>query len=220
MFFVPTLRALSRAGVHVHLLCLSAGIGGPSVGRAVELRAAAATLGIAAAAVVVLDDARLRDGFEHAWDAGVVAAAVASGVAACGARLVVGFDSAGVTAHPNHIAAAAGLRVYAARRGAAPCYALESVAAPRRLVGGLLDVPLSALLHCARGMCDARPPRMGPRRVLLVHWLGPLAAHGAMRAHASQYVWYRVLWVAFSRYVWVNSLVLVEGERSEEAHDD
>jgi hypothetical protein len=40
-----------------------------------------------------------------------------------------------------------------------------------------------------------------------------------MRAHASQYVWYRALWVAFSRYVWVNSLVLVEGERRE-ARDD
>ena len=46
-----------------------------------------------------------------------------------------------------------------------------------------------------------------PRRRVCFCSLRPWRCHQAMRAHASQYVWYRRLYVAFSRYVFVNVLL-------------
>ena len=46
-----------------------------------------------------------------------------------------------------------------------------------------------------------------PRHRMCFCSLRPWRCHQAMRAHASQYVWYRRLYVAFSRYVFVNVLL-------------
>lgn len=42
---------------------------------------------------------------------------------------------------------------------------------------------------------------------LLISSREPSLSHAAMRAHASQYVWFRKLFVAFSSYTFVNSLL-------------
>lgn len=38
---------------------------------------------------------------------------------------------------------------------------------------------------------------------------GPAVAWPALRAHASQFVWFRKLFVLFSSYVYVNTLIAV-----------
>jgi len=36
----------------------------------------------------------------------------------------------------------------------------------------------------------------------------------AMEAHASQYVWFRRIYVTFSRYLFINTFRLIEGKKS------
>lgn len=220
MFFAPTILALRRGGYRVRILCLSAGINGPTDGattRADELRSAAARLGVAPGDVDVIDAPDLRDGMTTHWSASLVAGFVRRAVEADASttRLVVTFDAGGVTGHVNHAAAHAGVAVYAAGDNAPPCYALATVAAARKFVGGPADVALSLAAHAltqvvaAPAAADPVAPRAGAPRLVTVVTTNPLAAHAALAAHASQYAWWRVLFVGFSRYTWVNSLALM-----------
>ncbi len=105
---------------------------------------------------------------------------------------------------------------------ALPAYALETVPVYRKFLG-ILDVPISVAVHAAAtgggggggggrragaGAGAAAAPAAGgwPARVLVVGGAASAAtAHRAMQAHASQYVWFRRLFVVFSRYTVVNS---------------
>jgi N-acetylglucosaminylphosphatidylinositol deacetylase len=94
-----------------------------------------------------------------------------------------------------------------------PCYALETVPVYRKFLG-VLDVPVSVAIHALRGggggggsgggeKAAASPP---PRVVLFGGWRSLLLSHAAMQAHRSQYVWFRRLFVVFSRYTTLNTL--------------
>jgi N-acetylglucosaminylphosphatidylinositol deacetylase len=220
MFFAPTILALRRGGYRVRILCLSAGINGPADGRttrADELRAAAGRLGVAPNDVDVIDAPDLRDGMTTHWSAPLVAGYVKRAVEGATTALVVTFDGGGVTGHVNHAATHAGVALYAAGDHAPPCYALASVAAARKFVGGPWDVALTLASHAVSSLLQspASPadpvaaPRADAPRLVTVVTTNPLASHAALGAHASQYAWWRVLFVAFSRYTWVNSLGLM-----------
>lgn len=213
MFMAPTLAALLAARVRVHVLCLSVGVDGPPHprSRVDELRDALVVLRADPRALTVVDSPALRDGLHTAWPADEVARHVAAAVESTRAAAVVSFDAGGVTGHPNHVATAAGVALFAASRGAPPCFALESVAAARKFVGSVGDVATSALLlagrwawEAARHAAGGLPP--GPRPVLLVS-LDAATPHRALAAHASQRVWHRVLFQLGSRYTFVNTLV-------------
>ena len=71
-----------------------------------------------------------------------------------------------------------------------------------------LDVPWTLCAVLLR-LVFCRPPaedRDAPGNVCCCITLQPWYCHRAMREHASQYVWYRRLYVLFSRYVFVNTL--------------
>ncbi len=78
------------------------------------------------------------------------------------------------------------------------CAAQESTSLPRKFCG-LLDVPL-----CALGR-----RRRGPARACFVT-PAPLLAARALRRHASQWVWFRALFIVFARCSFVNTLVQAE----------
>jgi N-acetylglucosaminylphosphatidylinositol deacetylase len=68
-------------------------------------------------------------------------------------------------------------------------YQLDSVGLPRKFLG-LLDLPLS-LFHSV----DAE-----------LFTGSPWASWQAMQQHPSQFVWFRRLFVVFSRYTYINTL--------------
>lgn len=138
------------------------------------------------------------DAYEPARAAPFVLAAAAS--ASAPRRLteqVVSFDAGGVSGHPNHVAVARGVRAFA--RTAAPhesgvdIFELETLGLARKFLG-VFDVVPSALAGRLR------------RRVVVATSADPGASWRAMAAHASQMVWFRKLFVAFSSYTYVNSL--------------
>lgn len=232
MFFTPTLLGLQRQGVAVHVLCLSTGnFAGLGATRARELRASCTALGVAEGHVHCLDDPQLQDGPAHVWPPARVAALVHAHCHERGVSRIITFDSGGVSGHPNHVAAYEGVRLLLAGGSSLAgwrlgkplaAYSLHSTGALRKHLG-LWEVLVSLLLTLACSLWRPSPPRPrhpapvapdgGPRLCCFVT-MRPARAHVAMRAHGSQYVWYRKLYVLTSRYVWVNTLRAI-GSRAE-----
>jgi LmbE family N-acetylglucosaminyl deacetylase len=107
------LGAFTGAGAGVEVLCLTHGEASTLHGapgnlaslRGAELAAAAEVLGVTRATLKDHPDGDLRD-----LPAGMLAAEVVAAADSCGAGGVLVFDTAGVTGHPDHMAAtAAGL---------------------------------------------------------------------------------------------------------------
>lgn len=111
---------------------------------------------------------------------------------------MVTFDAGGVSGHPNHGALAHAMMNLAAEGFQQRVWLLETTSLVRKYLG-LVDVPLSFLLLPAAAKDDAR----------VALNVRPWSAYSAMLAHASQFVWYRRLFILFSRYTYVNTLVLM-----------
>ena len=204
--------------------------------RALELRASCAALGLPNERVTCVDDPQLQDGPVNAWPPAHVAARVHAHLHALGVSHVLTFDAQGVTRHPNHVAVHAGVRLLlnappgsggAPWRLPRPLVAHELVSTGllrkhlglwdallsllatlawllwRRSVASLL--PRRASRHVKEGATKGGAAPSGPRHCC-VFTARPRRCHAAMCAHASQYVWYRKLYVLTSRFVWVNTL--------------
>ncbi|KAG8157046.1 hypothetical protein KVR01_013036 [Diaporthe batatas] len=144
--------------------------------------------------------------------------------------VLITFDGAGVSSHPNHISLYHGARRFAAsltagRPGwASPVdmYTLTSVGIARKYAG-IADVfatlPATALdvwrgAGKAKGKGKKEDGRRGGRPAALVfmHGFGAggwaTAREAMTRAHVSQMVWFRWGWITISRYMFINDLRL------------
>lgn len=192
MFFGPTIQALRRAGARTHILCLSNGdADGLGAVREKELESARKVLGVDSSEVV--NDSKLKDGFKEAWPEETIAARVEASVRRLDANVVLTFDAKGVSGHPNHVAAYRGVRRWAAaarKISASPeAWALVTVNPLRKFLT-FGDVFASFALESH----------------VLVAATSAMEVRRAMSLHRSQWVWYRKLFVLFSRYAYVNSL--------------
>lgn len=210
MFFTPSIVAL-RDRVTLYLLCLSTGdFDGQGGLRAVEILRSCALLGIPGERVVVEDDPLLRDGPSAIWPASRVAAIVSRELSSRGIRRVITFDDWGVSGHTNHRAVHAGVRLLISpggpRVGGLYCcaYELHSTGFLRKHLG-LFDT----LFTVACALLSMLHGRMRPFGCCLT--FQPQHSHVAMREHASQYVWYRRLYLLTSRYIWLNELTQMNG---------
>nr|XP_008509061.1 PREDICTED: N-acetylglucosaminyl-phosphatidylinositol de-N-acetylase-like [Equus przewalskii] len=128
------------------------------------------------------------------WDTQRVASVLLWHIEENGINLVVTFDAVGVSGHSNHVAVYAAVRtLHSEGRLPKGCsvLTLQSVNVLRKYIS-LLDLPFS-LLHT--------------RDVLFVLTSKEVAqAKRAMSCHRSQLLWFRRLYVLFSRYMRINSL--------------
>ncbi|KAL4111690.1 hypothetical protein PRIC1_003368 [Phytophthora ramorum] len=218
MFFLPLVHSLqqqpegSKDLWQTHLLCLSRGnFDGLGDVREKELTACATYIGLSTDHVTVLEDPKLQDGMKMQWDVAHITAIVADYVEKNDIDAVFTFDEYGVSGHANHVATHFGVKravqeiqeKCSAAAGAddketkvVRGWALESTNILRKYVG-LLDTALSYWLSRRQdGEKDER------QFVFLGH---PLWNYNAMALHQSQFVWYRRLFVAFSRYTFINT---------------
>ncbi|CAH0478151.1 unnamed protein product [Peronospora belbahrii] len=234
MFFLPLLHSLqskqddNKSNDHwqTHLLCLSRGnYDGLGNVREKELQACATYIGLSMDHAHVLEDPELQDGMNTQWDEAHIACIVLNYVEKNEIDAVFTFDDYGVSGHPNHIATYYGVK-RAIREQHEKCnaavanevtketkvvrgWALESTNILRKYVG-LLDTALS--LWLSRQSKDERQ---------LVFIFRPLWNYNAMALHQSQFVWYRRLFVAFSRYTFINTfrpLLSVDATDHSAAH--
>jgi len=181
MFFLPTI--VSLAGSHsLHLLCLSTG-NADGLGRVREKELQRAGTLLRFTHTTALDDLRLQDGMTTQWDAAVVAEVVQSYVSEHSISTVITFDAQGVSGHINHRAVQNGLK----RITTVKKFELQSTGLLRKYMG-IADLMQS----------------LGEDILFVNVSLG--LAWRAMATHHSQFVWYRKLFVIFSRYGYINTL--------------
>ncbi|XP_008569027.1 PREDICTED: N-acetylglucosaminyl-phosphatidylinositol de-N-acetylase [Galeopterus variegatus] len=195
MFFAPTVLGLARLRHQVSLLCFSTGnYYNQGEIRKKELLQSCDVLGIPPSSVMIIDDRDFPDDPGAQWDTEQVASVLLQHVEVNGITLVVTFDAGGVSGHSNHIAlhaAVRALRLEGKLPKGCSVLTLESVNVLRKYIS-LLDLPLS-LLHI--------------HDVLFVLTSEEVAqAKRAMSCHRSQLLWFRRLYVVFSRYMRINSL--------------
>ncbi|XXH04389.1 hypothetical protein Hte_010803 [Hypoxylon texense] len=254
MFFAPTVLALTRpeSGNRVKILCLSSGnADGLGETRKKELAKSGLLLGLAREDdVYVYDSPDFPDSMTTTWDASKISSllnstfapqpavlkATSSGQTAALAvptaaiDVLVTFDAAGVSSHPNHVSLYHGARAFVASlaRGQqqqqqpggcgwpspVDLYTLTSVGVLRKYAA-FLDVFATVLPLVVAGGRVPASGRGNPGALVSVSALvgGAREGYGAARAamtqaHKSQMVWFRWGWIALSRYMYVNDLKL------------
>ncbi|XP_064127913.1 N-acetylglucosaminyl-phosphatidylinositol de-N-acetylase isoform X1 [Loxodonta africana] len=206
LFFAPTVLGLARLGHRVSLLCFSAG-NYYSQGeiRKKELLQSCGVLGIPSSSVMIIDNRAFPDDPGVQWDTEHVASVLLQHIEANGINLVVTFDARGVSGHINHIALHAAVSalngtswllqqtLHSEERLPKGCsvLTLETVNVVRKYISSL-DLPFSWLQT---------------QSALFVLTSEEVAqAKRAMSCHRSQLLWFRRLYVIFSRYMRINSL--------------
>ncbi|XP_047033133.1 N-acetylglucosaminyl-phosphatidylinositol de-N-acetylase [Helicoverpa zea] len=194
MFFGPTIFRLCEQGADVHVLCLSNGnFGGKGKIRRKELWEACLELGVPNQNICIIMDDRLKDNPRIQWPVPVIAKLIHHHVEVIDVDTLVTFDRGGVSGHANHSAvfyAVAYMFVEKLIPQRCTVYTLDSVNIFRKYIG-FLDLPLSFLLSSKR---------------YFLRWTESRRIVRAMKRHRSQMVWFRYLYVFFSRYMIINTL--------------
>ena len=135
---------------------------------------------------VVDDQKALADGMNTEWSSHAIRTNVDAYVKDYPEiSAILTFDLNGVSSHPNHIAIPKALL----DNYKLPIFTLETTNVLRKYIG-CLDTILSLFSE-----------------TLVFTSFSPIAInYGAMTCHASQFVWYRHLFVIFSRYTFINTI--------------
>uniref|UniRef100_A0A7S3CNW0 N-acetylglucosaminylphosphatidylinositol deacetylase n=1 Tax=Strombidium rassoulzadegani TaxID=1082188 RepID=A0A7S3CNW0_9SPIT len=199
MFFTPTIHGMQQSSnLYILILC-NGGWDGLGKVRELEMEQSAKYQGFVD--VKVIDDPRLKDNPGangesplEIWDVDVVVEQIHKHIKALNAEkgkeigTIVTFDHLGVSMHTNHIATHYGcLKYYQSDAYSGDMYTLETIPMFRKY-----DFFLDNFL--------ARLDQVN----YFLH--SPFQAATALAIHHSQFVWYRKLFMGFSRYVYYNGL--------------
>lgn len=183
MFFVPFLNYFR--GNEISLLCLTNG-NAEGLGRVREKELSEASKLFNIKSLTILNNDSLPDSMSCAWPLSEVSKVIHSHLSQHPAEVIITFDNYGVSGHGNHISIFQALQQSRSSFNQIQMLSLESPSLLRKYIG-LLDLPLSS------------------RSDYAVINFNPLLAWRAMSTHASQFVWYRKLFVVFSRFAYLNT---------------
>ncbi|XP_008330598.1 N-acetylglucosaminyl-phosphatidylinositol de-N-acetylase [Cynoglossus semilaevis] len=198
MFFAPTIIRLLQLKASVHLLCLSEGnYYNQGAQRKQELCDSCAVLGIPASQITIVQHKDLPDDPKAKWSIALVSSVIMKHLRTHSFNMVLTFDGKGVSGHANHISIYNAVS-HLAFTGQVPqdCCLLSLVTVDlfRKYIF-FLDLPLSWLLTsslCCTISCQ-----------------GYMQAKAAMLCHRSQLLWFRYLYVTFSRYMFTNTFRII-----------
>jgi len=208
MFFAPTIHSFNKDNIHV--VCFSNGnYNGLGKVRQVELTKCCDLLGVKK--VVCLDLDEFPDNSAKSWDPSKIALKMEHYINQYKADVVITFDSRGVSGHLNHRSLNTGLRYYLKTKSKKYllAYTLTSVPLLRKYIS-FLDIIYTFLPVLYRViMATMDLTRKETSQLVLVSTLDHLKkSRTAMMCHRSQMVWFRWLYILFSRYMIINDLVL------------
>ncbi|XP_041096762.1 N-acetylglucosaminyl-phosphatidylinositol de-N-acetylase isoform X2 [Polyodon spathula] len=169
--------------------------------RKKELLKSCGVLGIPAAHLTVIDCSELPDHPRVQWDTDLVSTLILKQVEASTINLVLTFDKSGVSGHNNHITLYRSLR-YLSCAGKLPegccAVALETVNIFRKYVS-IFELPISWF---------------SASDFISIIWKKEYGqAKRAMCCHDSQMLWFRQVYLLFSRYMFINTFRLISEER-------
>ncbi|XP_008483207.1 uncharacterized protein LOC103519896 [Diaphorina citri] len=195
MFFGPTIVNLRSRNVPVTLLCLSPGDSAPNSRRVrkAELWESCKALGLDESCIELRKHSLLLDGHEHSWSHELIGEMILTHIETLRIDTVITFDESGVSEHPNHIAifdAMAYLSLNHLLPSNVSFYSLDSVNRLRKY-SFLLDFLTSFFMS---------------QYCLILSLKQQYQVVKAMSCHHSQFVWFRKLYILFSRYTTINTL--------------
>lgn len=158
-----------------------------------ELWECTKVLGIPEANVTIIMSSELPDDQSVQWPVDTVAESILQYIEIYKINAVVTFDKYGVSRHKNHISLYFAIASLCIEKKVPPyckLYVLESVNIIRKYIQ-LLDLPISLLSASYWYLVTYEQKRI---------------IKSAMAAHKSQYVWFRKLYMIFSRYTFINTL--------------
>ncbi|XP_072302716.1 N-acetylglucosaminyl-phosphatidylinositol de-N-acetylase [Eucyclogobius newberryi] len=198
MFFAPTIISLVHLNATVHLLCLSEGnYYNQGSLRKEEMLNSCAVLGIPGSKVSIIDHKNLPDDPIAQWSVSLVSSVISQHIKMNSINLVLTFDGQGVSGHANHTAiykAASHLACTGQLPIECCLLSLETVGLIRKYLS-LLELPLSWLLPSS--LCCVTNSK------------GYRQAKTAMLCHRTQLLWFRYLYLVFSRYMFVNTFHII-----------
>ncbi|KIY47889.1 LmbE-like protein [Fistulina hepatica ATCC 64428] len=212
MFFAPTVLSLTNRGAEVHVISLSVGnANGLGSIRAAEFDASLDVLQVPSHRRRAFDHPNLQDNITDTWDAATIVEVTRPYVTAHNITTILTFDRRGVSSHPNHKSLSHGLKYMvetSALDVARPrLYSLISVPLGIKYLSILAPLQAHLDIYMSSLMGGSSPPNARMPLVFVSDVTRYLTALRAMRQHASQLVWFRWLFVLFSRYMWVNEWV-------------
>ncbi|XP_015907264.2 N-acetylglucosaminyl-phosphatidylinositol de-N-acetylase isoform X1 [Parasteatoda tepidariorum] len=193
MFFAPTILSILRRNFEVYVLCLSSGgYQFESNVRKQELRKSCQTLGIPGGNLTIIEHSQLPDNPKRKWNQIKVGKIILKYSFKLSANVIISFDEGGVSGHSNHIAICEGLK-YLNAESLIPIdcdvYLLKSVSILQKYFAFLF-----ALLNYLQDEFCV----ISSYQDVKITWK-------CMKIHCSQYVWFRRLYITFSRYVYINT---------------
>ncbi|XP_049599661.1 N-acetylglucosaminyl-phosphatidylinositol de-N-acetylase [Syngnathus scovelli] len=198
MFFGPTIIRLVECNVNVHLLCLSEGnYYNQGAERKQELFNSCAKLGIPSSRITILNHKNLPDDPKAEWRVSLVSSIIVKHLRAHTFHMALTFDGRGVSGHSNHVAIYKAVRHIASTHqlpNDCCLFSLVTVSLLRKYVS-FLELPLSWLLPSV--LC------------CIIGSKGYRQCKAAMLCHRTQLVWFRYLYVTFSRYMFVNTFQMI-----------
>lgn len=195
MFFGPTILSLCRReDCQVYLLCLSIG-DHEQMGnvRREELFRSCQVLKMRPENVTIMNVTELPDDPGAEWKVSTIARQIEQMIGALDIQALITFDRDGVSQHPNHSAiyyAASSLCLTGTMPNNCKFYTIESTNLLRKYMS-VLDLPITLLLS---------------RNWFVLRWRDRRIVVRAMNEHQSQLLWFRKLYILFSRYMLMNSL--------------
>uniref|UniRef100_A0A0K0EVS9 N-acetylglucosaminylphosphatidylinositol deacetylase n=1 Tax=Strongyloides venezuelensis TaxID=75913 RepID=A0A0K0EVS9_STRVS len=192
MFFSPTIRDLVSTNNEVYILCVTSGdFYGQGRERKKELVNAVKKLGVKQGNVLVMDLTNYKDGPKK-WEKEKLSKHILNHVEKLDINIVLTFDEYGVSGHNNHIGCFNSIQ-YLYSNGFLPrdveVFVLESVSILRKYIS----------------FCDLIISRFRSRYIYISNFSNVLSAYSAMREHKTQLVWFRYLYMIFSRYIFINT---------------
>ena len=197
MFFGPTLINLKKRESNIFILCLSDGNHyGHGDKRKQELLAAAKIFDISFFDTVIPEEP-FPDGPNEVWDEKRIQSVVLDQIRRHRINAIITFDTFGVSGHPNHKAVAESLSKFA-KTFDFEVYHLETVSILRKYLSfiDLLFTCFSMSIFGYEG-----------RYFELVSVSDVQRIKSGLREHKSQMVWFRSLYMMFSRYFMINTFI-------------
>lgn len=196
MFFAPTILNLKKVNINMHILCLSNGnFYGNGKLRERELMNSAEYLGVPFEQCHIIDSPRLQDDPNANWKKEDIIECVLDFIDNNCIDILITFDNHGVSHHSNHIS------IYKAvnwlqknnRLSDIAIFYLETVMIFRKY-SSVFDIIFSFLSLSENDI------------LTLVSVSEFFQGFRAMASHRSQLMWFRILYMFFSRYMFINSL--------------
>lgn len=202
MFFGPLIINLYENKKSLHILCLSnGGSDGQGDVRSKELKSVIESLS-PYVELKLLVDRRLVDGLSTNWEVDVIYDHVKNYIdSMTSLKTVVTFDTIGVSGHPNHLSINKAIRSLSlSNHGKMKYYYLTSVSMLRKYISFIdaLIVRLSGILTTTN--------EKESRLTLAINFSQNSRLRELLALHNSQMVWFRQLYLLFSRYMFINEL--------------